>query len=148
MGVGGENIFWLRRGEIYEIAGRQFLCFGGALSVDKVHRIPGLSWWAREIPSEEEFACAMRNARDFIATGGRIDAVLSHTAPWFAMKFLKEYLWCGKCTFDKTSEYLGRIFELVKPARWYFGHFHGDKKFHAQGCDFYLCYDEILKFED
>lgn len=146
--VGGENIFWLRRGEIYEIAGRHFLCFGGALSVDKVHRIPGLSWWAREIPSEEEFACAIRNARDFIATGGRIDAVLSHTAPWFAMKFLKEYLWCGKSTPDKTSEYLERIFELVRPARWYFGHFHGDKKFHAHGYDFYLCYDEILKFED
>ena len=43
VGVGGENIFWLRRGEIYEIAGRRFLCFGGALSVDKAHRIPGLS---------------------------------------------------------------------------------------------------------
>ena len=64
------------------------------------------------------------------------------------MKFLKEYLWCGKSTFDKTSEYLERIFELVRPERWYFGHFHGDKKFHAQDCDFYLCYDEILKFED
>jgi len=88
------------------------------------------------------------SSRDLIASGGRIDAVLSHTAPWFAMKFLKEYLWCGKSTPDKTSEYLERIFELVRPARWYFGHFHGDKKFHAQGCDFYLCYDEILKFED
>ena len=41
--VGGENIFWLRRGEIYEIAGRHFLCFGGVLSVDKAHRIPGLA---------------------------------------------------------------------------------------------------------
>ena len=39
VGVSGENIFWLRRGEIYEIAGRHFLCFGGALSVDKAHRI-------------------------------------------------------------------------------------------------------------
>ena len=135
-------------GEIYEIAGRRFLCFGGALSVDKAYRIPGLSWWAREIPSEEEFSYAMRNAHDFIAAGGRIDAVLSHTAPGFAMKFLKEYLWCGKSTRDKTSEYLERIFELVRPARWYFGHFHGDKKFHTHGCDFYLCYDEILKFED
>lgn len=61
-------------------------------------------------------------------------------------KILKEYLWCGRSTRDKTSEYLERIFELARPERWYFGHFHGDKKFHAQGCDFYLCYDEILKF--
>ena len=51
VGVGGENIFWLRRGEIYEIAARRFLCFGGALSVDKAHRIPGLSRWVREVPS-------------------------------------------------------------------------------------------------
>ena len=43
VGVGGENIFWLRRGEIYEIAGRRFLCFDGALGVDKAHRIPGLA---------------------------------------------------------------------------------------------------------
>ena len=43
VGVGGENIFWLRRGEIYEIAGQRFLCFGGALSVDKAYRIRGLA---------------------------------------------------------------------------------------------------------
>lgn len=63
-------------------------------------------------------------------------------------EILKEYLWCGRSTRDKTSEYVERIFELVRPERRYFVHFHGDKKFHAHGCDFHLCYDEILKFED
>ena len=41
VGVGGENLFWLKRGEIYDINGLNIFTFGGALSVDKHMRKAG-----------------------------------------------------------------------------------------------------------
>lgn len=146
VGVGGENLFWLRRGEIYEIDGRNLLAFGGAFSIDRAWRKLNVSYWDAEIPSEDELNFALSNLARFKSAGSKIDAVLSHTAPTFLMSALSDLFLGGGAIYDPTTDMLERIFELAKPEKWYFGHFHADRKISAYGCEFHLCYDEILKF--
>ena len=146
VGVGGENLFWLRRGEIYEIDGRNLLAFGGAFSIDRAWRRLNVSYWDAEIPSQSELNFALSNLARFKSAGGKIDAVLSHTAPTFLMSALSDLFLGGGAIYDPTTDMLERIFELAKPEKWYFGHFHADRKISARGCEFHLCYDEILKF--
>ena len=54
--VKNENPFiaYLKRGKIYTIEGKRFLVLGGALSIDKEYRIPGLSWLKEEYWSKLE----------------------------------------------------------------------------------------------
>ena len=39
-----DNVFYLKRGEVYHIEEKQFLVLGGAMSDDKVWRKPHESW--------------------------------------------------------------------------------------------------------
>ena len=43
------KVFCCRRGEIYTIQGKKFFTFGGATSIDRSLRIPGVSWWKEEV---------------------------------------------------------------------------------------------------
>ena len=42
------NVIHLMCGEIYNIEGKKFFTFGGAVSYDKEQRIPNVSWWKQE----------------------------------------------------------------------------------------------------
>ena len=52
---GTKNVIHLLRGQVYEMGsyGRWF-CMGGAPSHDISSRVAGVSWWPREVPSEQE----------------------------------------------------------------------------------------------
>ena len=49
-----DNVFYLKRGEIYTIDEKSFLVLGGAMSDDKAWRKPHESWWEQEEWSEEK----------------------------------------------------------------------------------------------
>ena len=49
------DILHLMRGYCYEIEGHHFWVFGGGNSIDKIYRIPRVSWWPQEMPNEEEY---------------------------------------------------------------------------------------------
>ncbi|CZE48340.1 metallophosphoesterase family protein [Campylobacter geochelonis] len=146
VGVCGENLYWLKRGEIYEICGKNIFVFGGALSIDKAHRTPNLSWWKQEMPSEDEKEYAIKNIKNFMKNGKSIDIVLSHTAPNSAISRLGYRINSSK--IDSTSIFLEHIFFLAKPKEWYFGHFHNDVEFDLDGCKFRLCYDNIVEISN
>ena len=50
------SVYHVCRGSILELEGMSFLCFGGGESPDKEERDPGVNWWPREMPSDEEYA--------------------------------------------------------------------------------------------
>ena len=62
-----ENVFYLKRGEIYTLENKRFLVLGGALSDDKVWRKPHESWWAQEEWSEKEKADCLKKSKKIIA---------------------------------------------------------------------------------
>ena len=49
-----EKTIHLMRGNVFSLEGASFFTFGGAASHDKEWRLPGLSWWPEELPSDEE----------------------------------------------------------------------------------------------
>lgn len=130
------NCYWLRRGEIYEICGKNILTFGGALSTDKDIRIANESWWEQEIPTKDEMNFALENLAKF---NKNIDIILSHTAPDFIIKAMGYF-----GIVDTTALFLEKLFYKTLPKEWYFGHFHEDKEFTYENCKFRILYNEII----
>ncbi len=113
------NVLHLMRGHVFTIEGNAYFAMGGAYSQDKPWRTEGRTWWAREQPSEEEYA---RGMRSLAAHDHRVDFILTHAAPGETIALhghvrpeeapLNAYLdWVRR-----TTEYRG----------WYFGHIHHD----------------------
>ncbi len=118
----GKNILHLMRGQVFEIEGKRIFTMGGAHSIDKYIRTEGISWWSDEIPNENELA----EARESLAKyGNKVDCVITHTAP-------SNY--AAALGFDISdderplAELLDFVLESVSFKRWYFGHFHTDRR--------------------
>jgi len=55
------------------IGGRDILSLGGAASVDREWRVPGVSWWPDEVITEQQVADAI--------AGGPADVMITHESP-------------------------------------------------------------------
>jgi len=115
------NIFHLLRGEIFDIEGKSFFCFGGASSTDQDRRIEGQSWWPQENPSQEEYQYAISNLEK---ANYNVDYVLTHTSPRkFLRRNTKALVRIYECS---TSKMLDIIQSKVKYKYWFYGHYHLD----------------------
>ena len=56
-----DTVIHLMRGQVFEIGGKTFFTMGGAESSDKIYRKEGVSWWAREMPSDVEYEEAIKH---------------------------------------------------------------------------------------
>jgi len=95
------------------------LFIGGAWSVDKEYRIPGVSWWDQEELNQPE----MDEIEHSIE--GKIDTVITHEAPYVMYPYLHPSLLFP----NRTSEFLDHLRRKVlvgemKPNLWIFGHHH------------------------
>lgn len=98
--------FYVPRGSVVELPDvRRVLFFGGSKSSDSDEDLDGI----------EEL--------------GRIDIVISHTAPaCFGLRKepppgYAEEPWLSKFE-EETPKILDRLLDLVKPQEWFFGHYH------------------------
>ncbi len=129
------GIIHLMRGQIFEIDGHKFFVMGGACSVDRDSRIPGLTWFEEELPSQEEYEEAWQNLEkeDF-----SVDYVITHTAPYEVVTAL-DY-----GSFDDAVENtreLQRIADRIDFKEWFFGHFHEDTEVE----NFHCLFEEIIR---
>lgn len=124
--------FYMPRGSVLALPdGRRVLFFGGAASTDKEGRTEGDSWWAGEVPTRED----LEYARTQIAVhGGRVDIVISHTAPSAFLRQLPKNKIDQTRLEDPTVALLDVILEEALPRQWFFGHFHLHTKGEGQGC--------------
>ena len=125
-----DTVIHLMRGQVYEIGGRTFFTMGGAQSTDKMCRKEGVSWWAREIPSDEEFDEAIRNLdkHDF-----KVNYIVTHCAPEnYAFYMQMEY----SRKFNRLTEFLSSLITEynIDFDGWYFGHYHEDTNFDKFHC--------------
>ena len=72
------EIYFLKRGAIYEINGRTILTIGGAYSIDKSFRALGVSWWSQEELSREEIDNCLNEIEQ---SDKQFDYILTHTCP-------------------------------------------------------------------
>jgi len=135
VGQYNDQIYHLKRGEIYNIYDNKIFVMGGARSVDKMYRQEFVSWWKEELPSYDEIEHGIYN----LTNHKEIDYILGHTGP---EKIIKEYFSQVKCPFfdnerDSTSIFFDHITDPefgLNFKKMYFGHIHdhwssNDKKY-------------------
>ena len=115
------SIIHLMRGQIYEIGNKKFFTMGGAESHDKIFRKEGISWWSREMPSDEEYEEGLNNLD---RVNNKVDYIISHCAPDQIQNQIAYWY-----EHDKLTNYLEIIRQTVDYKWWYFGHYHIDKDF-------------------
>jgi DNA repair exonuclease SbcCD nuclease subunit len=104
---------------VRELNGEKFLFVGGAVSIDRLYRREGLSYWRDET---------------FVLDESKIqecDVLITHSAPRWVGPFDKQGIssWCEKdptlwdeCLTERKDH--DTLLKLSKPKRSYHGHFH------------------------
>jgi len=118
----GDNIYHVPRGRILDLPFLGNTMFiGGAFSVDKEWRTPGLDWFPEEILREVDI--------DWIPANVTVDTVVSHTSPTeFCPHMYNEKLqhlpWHRDKSGDPSQEVLSKVLWKYKPKNWFYGHYH------------------------
>ena len=119
-----DSIIHLMRGQVYTINGKTFFTFGGAQSHDKWHRTEGKSWWAREMPSDEEYEEGLAN---LAKVSNKVDYIITHCGPDYVLNELRD---SGKLPIgvvhDKLSNFHQIVSETADFKTWFMGHYHQD----------------------
>lgn len=129
------NIYHVIRGEIMTINDLKFLCLGGAISIDKHHRVLNKSYWIEEEITEVDINNALINLEKY---NFKVDYVLTHCID--TVTLIKEFGYNADLCTDK----LNFIDKFVKYKYWYFGHYHVDKILNEKRC----FYDDILTINE
>ena len=115
------SIIHLMRGQVYKIDNKTFFTMGGAESHDKIYRKEGISWWRREMPSDDEYKEGLENLNK---VNNQVDYILSHCAPDRLQSKIAYWY-----EHDKLTNYLEIVRQTVEFGWYYFGHYHIDKDF-------------------
>ncbi len=113
-----ENIYYLSRGHLFTIAGKQFFVMGGGRSGEK-SRQSG-PWWPEEYPSDEEFSRAYG-----ILETAKPDYILSHIYFLPQHREGKDFSLLPACSLERLFDFID---ENVPFTHWYFGHWHIDRE--------------------
>lgn len=138
------SVIHLMRGQIYEIDGKSFFTFGGASSHDiesgildpedpdfkekkkwldrewRSYRVNHITWWAQELPSEEE----MQEGRANLAVhDNQVDFIVTHCCATSTQMLIDEQ----KLKPDIETDYLEEIKQTIQFKKWFFGHYHDNR---------------------
>lgn len=148
-----KNIYHLERGYVFELQGKKFFCFGGASSHDisdgildpndyesredfvkvyneydlsgKMFRVKNMSWWKRELPSDEEYVRGIFSLKDY---DQNVDYIISHCCP----QSIADVIGRGFYDGDSLTEYFDEIAKATTFSKWLFGHYHIDRKIYGK----------------
>lgn len=135
-----DSVIHLMRGQVFNLHGKSFFAMGGAASHDKEYRVPGRTWWAREIPSfcEREEALGNLEKHDW-----EVDYVITHEAPTNVMQRL---LWYNYSYVpNEYTDWLQQIALQLKFKQWFFGHYHMNMELYDG--KFHVLYGDIVKID-
>ena len=138
------SVIHLMRGQIYEIDGKSFFTFGGASSHDiesgildpedpdfkekkkwldrewRSYRVNHITWWAQELPSEEEMQEGRAN---LAAHDNQVDFIVTHCCATSTPMLIDEQ----KLKPDIETDYLEEIKQTIQFKKWFFGHYHDNR---------------------
>lgn len=115
-----DSVIHLMRGQVFNLQGRKFFTMGGAASHDIIYRVPRLSWWSEEIPSQEERDEAVCNLKKH---DWKVDYVITHDAP---THIAEKLIYTPDREPDEFTDWLENIAENLEFNQWFFGHHHQD----------------------
>ncbi len=158
-----DNVYHLMRGYVFELDGKKFFAFGGARSHDiddgildpkdfkttkelldtynrrtncgEMLRINHLSWWAQEMPSDEEMSFGLRTLK---ANGNKVDFIVSHCCPQRIASVFSD----DSYKPDRLTAYFDIVAETTKFSKWFFGHYHDNVQVTRK---YIMLYDQIVR---
>ena len=155
------SVIHLMRGQIYEIDGKSFFTFGGASSHDiesgildpedpdfkerkkwldrewHSYRVNHITWWAQELPSEEEMQEGRAN---LAAHDNQVDFIVTHCCATSTQMLIDEQ----KLKPDIETDYLEEIKRTIQFKKWFFGHYHDNRNVSKKEI---LIYEQFVRIE-
>lgn len=111
-----QNLAYIPRGQVFALGGVRFAALGGAVSIDRNHRIPGASWWPEEAITETDLA-----RLEYWTKVHRPQVLITHDAPDLP-------LWHSTFRADNASaqnrKRVTQAAEMVQPDLLFHGHMH------------------------
>lgn len=159
------SVIHLMRGEVYNINNKKFFAFGGAQSHDiqdgildptdkrykKIktmlektghynYRVDHISWWAREMPNEQEYQNGLANLNRF---KNKVDFILTHAPSTRMLRRLDTppYLYQA----NELNKYLDKIQKNTEYQKWFFGHMHVNKNLNQDNA--IALYEQIIRID-
>lgn len=129
-----DSIIHLMRGQVFTIEGKKFFTMGGAESHDKIYRKEGISWWPREMPSNDEYEEGLANLDK---VNNQVDYIITHCAPTYVVHLINPWY-----KGDGLTEFFEGISFDTEFKHWYCGHYHMDADFIN---NISVLYDRIIK---
>lgn len=153
------SVIHLMRGQIFDIDDVSIFAFGGATSHDisggilkpddpdfkkkkkeldrgfLPYRIDHVSWWERELPTEEEMEEGRRN---LAAHDNRVDFIVTHCCS----SSTQALIGAGLYKPDMLTNYLEEIRRTTRFKKWFFGHYHDNRNVNAEEI---LLYEQIIR---
>jgi hypothetical protein len=114
---------------------------GGAWSIDRDWRTPGVDWW-----EDEELSYQELNNLIGVYETVKPRVMITHDCPTLAAYYM--FIRNGKSIggnvqhLTRTGEALQAMFEIHQPEQWYFGHWHHTKSMDINGTRF-QCIGEL-----
>ena len=156
-----KSVIHLMRGQVFNIEDKTFFTFGGASSHDisagilepddpnfkekkkqldkdpfALYRINHVSWWERELPSENEMEMGLDNLKK---ENNKVDYIITHSPSTSEL-----YLMGGKGLYqsDVLTNYLEDVKANTEYNRHFFGHMHINKAINDKD----IClYEQIIR---
>lgn len=157
------SVIHLMRGQIFNIEDKLFFTFGGASSHDisagilepddpdfkekkkkldknpyALYRINHVSWWERELPSEEEMNEGMVNLEK---QNNKVDYIITHSPYTSLLKQMDGG--SGLYQRDRLTDYLQEIKQNVDYKQFLFGHMHQNINFYWERSS--CLYEQIIR---
>ena len=153
-----ENLIHLMRGQVYCIDGKTFFTMGGASSHDiedgvlepddpdllqkrreldskgALYRVNHISWWAEELPCEEEYEAAMRNLD---LHNWQVDNIITHCCPSSIVDIIGEESYAH----DTLTDFFDEVRNRCNFDAWFFGHYHQSQVFSEK---YILLHEQIV----
>ena len=94
-----------------------------------------MSWWERELPTEEEMDEGRRN---LAAHDNTVDFIVTHCCSSSTQVLVGDGLYKP----DMLTKYLEEIRQTTKFKKWFFGHYHDNKNVNTEEI---LLYEQIIR---
>ena len=152
------NVIHLMRGQVFTIEGHTFFTMGGAASHDisggilelddpefemkywllrrnrALFRINHLTWWKEEMPSDEEYAEAIRNLESHNWT---VEYIITHCGPNDVIDIYSR----GFYEHDRFTDFLEGVRLKTTYQHWFLGHYHDNRNIGNHS----ILYDRIVR---
>ncbi|MBR2715853.1 MAG: metallophosphoesterase [Ruminococcus sp.] len=131
-----DNIYCLKRGEIYTINNKKFFCLGGGDVEDSIENLDDNPLNHKSMPTDIELENAVNNLQN---NDKKVDVIITHEAPASVKRVIRR-----DAVINDLNIFLDTLLHNVWYDQWIFGSLHTDRVIsRSMTC----VYQEVIKID-